>query len=103
VEPGRTICIVGPHEVFNPHIRFPFICTGSITPGTPFVQLLYRIYEILTFWPCRYKLDHPFNLDAAEWVRRNPDRVPTDRRPLRRRRLDLYIETVEPDPGVSPR
>ena len=61
----------------------PFICPGRIVPGMSLVDLLYQVYEILTYQ--KLTTHDALNREAAAWARANQGRFPTDRRPLKRR------------------
>lgn len=72
--------------IWHPNIRpdAPFICI-RLVPGTPLVDILYELYEILTYQT--YNCRDPLNREAAAWARANQDRFPIDTRPLKRRPL----------------
>jgi hypothetical protein len=56
----------------------------DVRPGTPLDELLYTIYDLLT-WNVYGVGDDGLNRAAAQWARHQPpDRFPLDRRPLRR-------------------
>ena len=54
-------------------------------PGTPLVDLIYQLYEIITYHNVEMRENNALNLEACSWARSNLDRFPIDRRPLRRR------------------
>jgi hypothetical protein len=85
VEPGLVLTWLEPHNAFHPNIRAPFICVGRVAPGTGLVDLLYQVYEIITYWKVTMREDDALNLDACAWARRNQHRFPVDRRPLKNR------------------
>ncbi len=84
-DPSYVLTWLGPRRVFHPNVRKPFICVGHLTPGTPIVDLLYQVFEIITYQKVTMREDDALNPDACSWVRRNQDRLPIDRRPLKRR------------------
>ena len=96
-DPFQVLAWLGPREAFHPNIsdRAPFICVGRIVPGTPLVDLLYQIHEIITYNKATVREDDALNPDACAWARRNQDRLPIDARPLKRRRIDFSVEPVE--------
>ena len=92
-----------PREIFHPNVSEsgPFICLGRIIPGTSLTELLYRIYELITWQSLTVQEFDALNWRACNWARHNPDRYPVDRRPLKwnpktpesgtKRRSDLII------------
>lgn len=86
-----------PKEVFHPNIsdKSPFICIGRLAPGTSLVDLLFQCWEIITYNKVTMREDDALNREACAWARLNQHRFPVDRRPLKRRSLNLQIETSE--------
>ena len=78
---------LNPREIFHPNVSstLPLICIGSITPGTPLTELIYRSYEVITWNKLTMRENDALNTEACVWARHNPDRFPIDRRPLKRR------------------
>ncbi|MCL4180048.1 MAG: hypothetical protein KJ072_20160 [Verrucomicrobia bacterium] len=93
VDLSQVVTYLGPApRPWHPNINGPFICL-HITPGTPLVDILYGCFELFT-WNLKYTGDEGLNHAAAQWARRQePARFPLDRRPLRRRALDLHVAT----------
>ena len=92
VRPPEVLTLISPLDVFHPNMggpRFPTgICIGEIRPATPLIDLLHRVYEVITwqsFTPVEYDA---LNIDACAWARANLDRFPIDSRPLRWRAGD---------------
>jgi hypothetical protein len=83
VDPLRVVSVVGPPNIWHPNILGPLCCVGHVTPGTELVDLLYQIYEIVTWqnWAAHDGL----NQDACQWARHHTGRFPLDRRPLKRK------------------
>ena len=48
-EVPEVVTLLGPVNLFHANISFPFICVGRLKPGTPLVDLLYQIFEIVTY------------------------------------------------------
>jgi hypothetical protein len=86
---------IEPRGAFHPNVRAPFICIGRLAPGTPLVDLLYRCFEVITWNRVTMREDDALDRDACGWARRNQQRFPVDRRPLKRRSVDLGVETLE--------
>jgi hypothetical protein len=94
-DPSRVLAWIAPQQVFHPNVRPPFICVGHLAPGTPLVDLLYRCFEIITWNRVTMREDDALDRDACRWARNNQDRLPVDRRPLKRRRVELGVEPLE--------
>jgi hypothetical protein len=82
--------------VFHPNIsdKAPFICVGKLAPNTPLVDILYQCFEIITYNKVTMREDDALNTEACVWARENQHRFPIDRRPLKRRALDLEVEQI---------
>ena len=95
-EPAQVLTWLGPRQVFHPNIsdRAPFICIGRLSPGTPLVDILYQVFEIVTYSKVTMREDDALNRAACAWARENQDLFPVDRRPLKRRILDLHMEAT---------
>ena len=84
VHPAQVLAWLGPHETFHPNIMSPFICVGRLAPGTSLPDLIYQVFEIVTYTKVTMREDDALNKDACVWSRGNRARFPVDRRPLRR-------------------
>jgi hypothetical protein len=93
-DPFEVLTWLGPREVFHPNIsdRAPFICVGRLAPNTPLIELLYRCFEIITYRKVTMREDDALNREACAWAREHQRRFPVDRRPLKRRALNLKVE-----------
>ncbi len=89
----NTVTWLGPRNTFHPNVNPPFFCIGKLPPGTPLVEILYQIFDIVTYR--KWAADDPLNLEASQWARNHQERFPLDERPFKRRRLDLDIRVVE--------
>lgn len=78
-------------NVWHPNVSriHPLICIGKLTPGTPLVDILFQIFEILTY--VKVNTNDPLNKDACSWAREHQNEFPIDRRPLKRRTLNLEV------------
>jgi hypothetical protein len=96
VNPFETVTLFHPLNVYHPNVAFgaPFICVGHITPGMPLVDLLYQVYEILTYQKLTPREDDALNPEACRWARGRLARFPIDPRPLKRRPLALELERI---------
>ncbi len=81
-------------RVWHPNVsaEAPFICIGRLAPGTGLVDILYQIFEILTYNKFNPREYDALNKAACAWARGNMDRFPIDRRPLKRRPLSLEVQ-----------
>ena len=84
VKPAQILTWLDPADVWHPNIGPPFVCVGRIAPGTPLVDLLHRCFEVISFENVTMREDDALNRVACGWARRNRDRFPIDRRPLKR-------------------
>ena len=96
-EPFQVLTWLGPVDVFHPNIsdRAPFICVGKLAPNTRLVDILYQCFDIITYNKVTMREDDALNRDACAWARMHQHRFPVDRRPLKRRALELEVEQVE--------
>jgi hypothetical protein len=83
VNPADVVTWLWPPTIFSPHVMFPAICCGRLTAGTSLVDILYQIYEIITY--ANYAPHDALNRQAAQWARHHQHLFPVDRRPLKRR------------------
>ena len=85
-----------PLNVWHPNIRPPGICAGHLSPGMAITDLLYQVFEIITYR--NFASGDGLNGDACVWARQpeNQRRFPIDRRPLRRRMRTIVAEPCEP-------
>jgi hypothetical protein len=92
-EPAEVVRLLGPMEAWHANVRFPFICPGRLQPGLGLVDLVYQIFEILTY--NKYNTHDALNAEAAAYTRDNAECFPIDRRPLKRRRLQLSLSAAQ--------
>jgi hypothetical protein len=94
--PFETLTWLYPFNIWQPNVLPPGICVGKIPAGTELVDLLYQVFEIITYhnWASHDALNH----DAAQWARNNQHRFPVDRRPLKRRAVRIQVH----DAGDAP-
>jgi hypothetical protein len=93
--PYEVVTWLGPMDVFHPNIRPPAICIGHLTPGTPVTDIIYRVFQIITFQKVTMREDDALNFEACAWARQNRRLLPVDARPLKRRALDLEVEVLD--------
>jgi len=93
VDPFEILRWFGPPNIWHPNISdtMPLICVGRLTPGMPLVDILYQIFEIITYNKYTPREDDCLNKACCSWARQNQHRFPVDPRPLKRRPLDLEV------------
>ena len=86
-------------RMFTPHVwhpnissELPLICIGRLVAATPLVDILYQIFEVLTY--AKYNTNDSLNKAACAWTRDHQGQLPIDRRPLKRRALSLEVQPV---------
>ena len=99
-DPYQILMWLDPRNVWHPNIsdRAPAVCLGRLGPGTRLTDILYQLFEIITYQ--RYSTHDALNTDAAAWARANQDRFPIDRRPLKRRAVRSATGSSESEVGV---
>ena len=94
-DPFQVLTWLDPLNVWHPNIRPPLVCVGAIAPATSLCDLIYQVYEIITYQ--NFATHDALSGEVAQWARNHMDRFPVDRRPLKRRTLDLHVKTeVQP-------
>jgi hypothetical protein len=81
--PAEVLTWLHPFNVFHPNILAPLICVGPLAPGTSLVDLIFQVYEVVTYTKVTMREDDALNKDACAWARNHLDRFPTDRRALK--------------------
>jgi len=101
-EPNQVLEWAYPRNVWHPNIsdKAPLICLGRLGPRTELKEILYQIFDIITYK--EFNTLDPLNPDACAWARQNQHRFPIDRRPLKRRQVDLQVEHVAAAGGGHP-
>ena len=67
--------------VWHPNVsrELPLICIGRLTPGTTLVDILYQLFDILTFQKYNPRENDSLNKTACAWARENA--APLSHRP----------------------
>jgi hypothetical protein len=81
----QVVTLLRPWSIWHPNINGPFICPGHLTGGTALVDILFQVYEIITYQ--KWAAHDGMNPAACEWARNNQERFPVDRRPLKRKEV----------------
>jgi hypothetical protein len=100
-DPALIVSLLSPVNLYHPNVAFPFLCIGRIAPGTSLAELLFQVYEVLSFQKFTPREDDALNRDACAWARRNMECFPVDARPLRRRAADFEVSPVAGSPNEA--
>ena len=95
--PAEVLAYLGPvASPFHPNMNGHFVCI-ELLPATGLVDLIYSLFELVT-WSLVSTRDEGLNHEASQWYRNQPDpkRFPIDRRPLKRRALNLAVKPFYP-------
>ncbi len=84
-----VVTMLDPNTVWHPNVRGPAVCVGQMPGGTTLVDILYQVFEIITYNKVTMREDDALNKEACSWTRNNLDRFPIDTRPLKRRTQPL--------------
>ncbi len=76
-----------PDDVFHPNVgpgpgARLFICIGDLAPGTPLLDIVLRVYELVTYQHVVMREDNALNRDACVWARAHQDQLPIDARTI---------------------
>lgn len=95
-DPFRVLTWLAPRNIWHPNISAtaPVICVGRLAPGTGLVDILYQVFEIITWNKVTMREDDALNRAACQWARQHRDRFPVDRSPLTRRALTLQVADI---------
>jgi hypothetical protein len=89
-EPFQVLTWLAPRNVWHPNIssQAPIVCPGRLVAATSLVEILWQIFEIITYNKVTMREDDALNREACGWARANLQHFPIDRRPLKRRALE---------------
>ena len=94
--PASIVSLLSPGNLYHPNVAPPFICIGRIVPCTSLCELIYQVYEVLTFAKVTPLENDALNRDACQWARRSMQRFPLDARPLRRKVAEFEVSRIAP-------
>ncbi len=82
--------------VFHPNVsaELPLICLGTIAAGNSLVDIIHRLYEVITYQRWNPMETDSLNRAACSWARRHQEMFPLQRSALRRQRLNLEVQAV---------
>jgi len=98
---ARVLTWLAPAEIFHPNVARPYVCVGRMLAGTPLVDLLYQVFEVITYQNVEMREPNALDHEACVWARRNQHRFPVDRRPLKRRTCAATDDGVQPPPDAK--
>ena len=81
----QIVAVFRPWTIFHPNVAGPFICLGRLSGGTPLDDIIYQIYEIISYQ--KWSAHDGLNEEACQWARGHQEMFPLDRRPLKRREV----------------
>ncbi|MGD2151940.1 MAG: hypothetical protein PVG79_01650 [Gemmatimonadales bacterium] len=90
-----VVTMLDPNTVWHPNIRGPAVCLGRMPGGTTLVDILYQVFEIITYNKVTMREDDALNKEACSWTRNNLQRFPVDTRPLKRRTERPCVDVVD--------
>jgi len=86
------ITVLSPQNLFHPNARPPYVCVGeTMRAGTELTDIVYQLYEIVSYQKVTMNENKALNWDACVWARQNTHLLPLDPRPLKRRKLNLQV------------
>ena len=91
---AMVVSLLMPQNLYHPNVAPPLICIGRIAPGTSLCELIFQVYEVLTFAKLTPREDNALNRDACAWARRNMQLFPLDARPLRRQAVAFDVSPI---------
>ena len=101
-DPYSLLTVLDPSTLYHPNAHPPFLCIGDVAPGTPLVELLFRVFDVLVFANVTMVEHKAMNKEACAWARCNIGRFPLDTRALKRRpdvaAGEIDLEIVEEGP-----
>lgn len=87
-DPMRVLTWLEPDSMWHPNRKGPLCCIGRITPGTSLLDIVHRVYMVITYQEVMPDERDALNLPACAWARANLHRFPVDDRPIKRRSLE---------------
>lgn len=81
--PMSVVTWLAPHHVWHANVRAPAVCVGPIEPGTPVDELIFRVWDLITWNNATIVEREALNPDACVWARHHPEALPVDARPLK--------------------
>jgi hypothetical protein len=82
-----------PGNIYHPNcsLDLPLICIGKMGPGMALVEILYQVFEIITYTKVTMNERNALNKPACRWARQNAELFPIDERPLKRQPMHIQV------------
>lgn len=95
--PAEVLTWLKPSRPHHPNISrdLGLICCGRISPGMGLVEILYQIFEMITYRKVTMNEGDALNKAACRWARRHTQLFPLDKRPLKRRLMHIQVKAGE--------
>lgn len=97
--PAEVLTWLHPSRPHHPNVasaeELPLICIGRMSPGMSLVEILYQIFEIITYGKVTMRESDALNKAACRWARQHSHLFPIDRRPLKRQRMRIRVNARE--------
>jgi hypothetical protein len=97
--PAEVLTWLHPSRPYHPNIAsgegLPLICIGRMSPGMSLVEILYQVYEIITYAKVTMNEANSLNKAACRWARQHAHLFPIDKRPLKKQRIRIQVNTGE--------
>jgi hypothetical protein len=95
--PSEVLTWLNPEKPWHPNIALdvPLVCIGRMSPGMGLVEILYQVFEVITYQKVTMNEGNALNKDACSWARHNTHLFPVDKRPLKKQRLHIQVNTRE--------
>lgn len=89
-----------PLNIHHPNIRGNLVCVGErfMRPGTPLLEIIHQLFAVVTYR--KWAPHNALNPEASQWAITHQQLFPADRRPLKRRALNLVVAPAQG--GVQP-
>jgi hypothetical protein len=92
--PERVLFWIGPQNVLHPNIAPPLICPGHAYAGMPLVELLYQLFEMISYRKVQMNERDALNRSSCVWARNHRHLFPIDARALKRRSVHFDVTPV---------
>ncbi len=94
--PAEVLSWLNPSHPYHPNISaspgLPLICIGRMWPGMGLVEILYQVFEIISYGRVTVNERDALNKPACRWARKNMHLFPVDKRPLKRKRMQTEVK-----------
>lgn len=93
--PLHLISLLAPATFFHPNVKAPVLCPGSkLTPGMSLTELIWHIYDILTYRNLNTDERDALDPVACRYFRQHPEVLAELQPPPLRHRTPLHIASI---------